>query len=1515
VRLIPSIVETSFVLLDKASPTVLRLRSELRELQVQADATGVSIDRIGGVPVAKKMEKHAAAAGMVSDAHAGVAADAAAAAGATKSASVEFEKAAVTQEKAAGRISRAWDSAAKSASNAAAVHRKSASSTSKSWAGAGSSMVKMGKLVTAATAGIGIAAVDLGMKWQASTRLLQTQAGASTKSVKELQDGMLKMAGAVAQTPQDMSEGMYHVVSSLDKVLPATHKTAIELGVLHDAAKLADVGQSNLKDTAYVLSSTMQTLGQKGLKGASADMRQLNAIVGDGDMNMQDLMGAMSTGFLSSAKTFGISLHSAGAALAFMTDRNVPAQQAATRLRMTFSLLGAPTKAAAKDLHAIGFSTDEVKTRTTAMNQALLDAGVSQTQISADLRKPDGLFVALSDLKQHMIDNGVSAQTQAAVISRAFGGGRSGGTVMALYNGVDNLQKNYQHQTKIASQFDSDWVKTQHNLSFQLNQAKDAVLALGTKLGMFLIPWVERGMTAIKKSAQWFEKHTLAAEALAGVIGGVLVASVVALGVHVAKSLGGATKDFLSFGKAVATAPFRLSKWADTKLGGGGGGAPVTAAEKAASGLPRLVGWDGQTSMVGSKAAPLAVLVVDPSGSPMGSPAGKAATAEEAAAAEERTAGGVVLPAGVKGAAPAVEKVAASAAPVAEELAGGTLAAGGLKGLLAGAGSKLGSAGSLVAGLGGKLLGGVGIAGMGLLGAQLATPLLAHVIGGKAAGTVGGIAKGAAIGAGVGSIVPGVGTGIGAGIGAGVVGIKDLAHSLFGGGPSPDDALRNIAGQMQQAVKAGDVMKLRGLAVEAQNLGQKLKKIPWANEGKEAKKFGQLSSEAFKLVGNTAYRSMLHQAVPYLKTMAKQAGKSLGDIQSYAELEAQQLPITLGKGTQAARDAVALNFATAAQDIAKSMASGVISTGKGLQAIQDMLTKALASLGVKTSASVISARGLAGTTSVVQELASGQINQQQANAAVGQHAYLGTHAQGGRLPGPARGDHIPVMSRGGQVLGIADGGELIVNRHTERRVDGFLSAFGTRLSREVGNETRPHSTAYATGGRVQNTKGSLVTASDFNDPVTASGRSHIPGFAELSNPPGSLNFSALGHLPMGTNISVTYPPWTGKTITIPKIDVGAGGSAIPPATVRGVDLTLEAAAELPGFPGLANVSINIGGLGSGAGGGMGAIVPTLKAPHVGGAGVMQQVGQGVVNKVTAAANTYLQAHAPAGGMAGGGISMLKGGRYVAPPTGVPKAVDVATQFANAVSSHNYPYLWGGGHNPSFSPPYDCSGAVSADLHAAGLISSPETSAGFASYGDPGPGRYITLYVNPGTHVFESINGRFFGTSTAFNPGGGANWMPQMPEQMPVLRHPPGLEKGGRVNWTGVPDRLQKDWERRHALNPYAELPGMSLGGRMAAWAGWHARGTDVTVRRPTLFGAGENGTERITVTPSQPAQSPSTGGGLNIRIGSIKLNGLAGRLDERRFAKLWGQHMEAFVELVEREIEEGAELPERQLIA
>ena len=135
-------------------------------------------------------------------------------------------------------------------------------------------------------------------------------------------------------------------------------------------------------------------------------------------------------------------------------------------------------------------------------------------------------------------------------------------------------------------------------------------------------------------------------------------------------------------------------------------------------------------------------------------------------------------------------------------------------------------------------------------------------------------------------------------------------------------------------------------------------------------------------------------------------------------------------------------------------------------------------------------------------------------------------------------------------------------------------------------------------------------------------------------------------------------------------------------------------------------------------------------------------------------------------------------------TGVVNALVAA---ANAITNGDYPYVWGGGHpeagiasaalgakaSKAKAVGFDCSGAVAAVLAGAGLwpAGGPvPNDAGVINQlladkliaRGPGSGPVsVTLYDNPGVHIFANIDGRFFGTSDGAGGGsarGGPGWL-------------------------------------------------------------------------------------------------------------------------------------------------------------
>jgi cell wall-associated NlpC family hydrolase len=138
--------------------------------------------------------------------------------------------------------------------------------------------------------------------------------------------------------------------------------------------------------------------------------------------------------------------------------------------------------------------------------------------------------------------------------------------------------------------------------------------------------------------------------------------------------------------------------------------------------------------------------------------------------------------------------------------------------------------------------------------------------------------------------------------------------------------------------------------------------------------------------------------------------------------------------------------------------------------------------------------------------------------------------------------------------------------------------------------------------------------------------------------------------------------------------------------------------------------------------------------------------------------------------AGGAIAIGRGGDARA-PAGSPTAVQDMVAGGNEIAT--FPYRLGGGHGSFIDNAYDCSGSVSYALAAAGLLDTPLTSGDLMKWGAPGPGRWMTVYANPG-HVFMIVGGIRFDTSGRAGLRG-SRWQPlQRPGSGFVARHWPGL---------------------------------------------------------------------------------------------------------------------------------------------
>ncbi len=131
-------------------------------------------------------------------------------------------------------------------------------------------------------------------------------------------------------------------------------------------------------------------------------------------------------------------------------------------------------------------------------------------------------------------------------------------------------------------------------------------------------------------------------------------------------------------------------------------------------------------------------------------------------------------------------------------------------------------------------------------------------------------------------------------------------------------------------------------------------------------------------------------------------------------------------------------------------------------------------------------------------------------------------------------------------------------------------------------------------------------------------------------------------------------------------------------------------------------------------------------------------------------------------------------------------VQAMTRFADSVLGK--PYILGGGHGGwGPEPGYDCSGFVSAVLHAGGYLSAPVDTTALPNQAGilPGPGKFVTIFDRalPGEtgHVIIQIHGQFYesgGTHGSWGGGGGVEKIGRPSDAylatFPNVLHPQGL---------------------------------------------------------------------------------------------------------------------------------------------
>jgi TP901 family phage tail tape measure protein len=391
--------------------------------------------------------------------------------------------------------------------------------------------VGMSKYITLPVAAIGVASVRAAGRFGGAMRLLQTQAGASAADVEELKKKVLALGAEGEHGPAELAAALYHLKSTgMDNVKA--------MDALTQSERLASVGHADLEATTNAVAGAYKS-GVAGAETFGKTVGTLNAIIGAGNLRMDDLNAALGTGFLVTAKTFGVSLKSAGSALAMMTSRGIPATRAATSIKMAMASLAAPSDKAEEAFNKLGLKSHDV----------------------AAAMREKGLGGALAMIHDKL--KGLSKTDQSIQLTKMFGA-RSSQAILTL---IANMKDYGRVQRQVAAntgKFDKLAAVQAQSAGAKWAHLKASMETTGVQIGNLLMPASIALADALGKVVAWVNQLSpgtrkwVVGLALAAAAAGPVLVVTGKLITGIGRVVGVVGKLSLAFGKGAAAAP----KWA-----------------------------------------------------------------------------------------------------------------------------------------------------------------------------------------------------------------------------------------------------------------------------------------------------------------------------------------------------------------------------------------------------------------------------------------------------------------------------------------------------------------------------------------------------------------------------------------------------------------------------------------------------------------------------------------------------------------------------------------------------------------------------------------------------------------------------------------------------------------------------------------------------------------------------------------------------------------------------------------
>jgi TP901 family phage tail tape measure protein len=337
----------------------------------------------------------------------------------------------------------------------------------------------MGSIEFLLGAGFVAATAVMANSFQEAMERIHTQAGVGQGSIAGLSNDVLDLASKVGESPSSLAQALYHVESAFQSTGISGQKA---MQLLQTAAEGARVGGSDLTDTTNALDAII-VAGIPGIRNYGQAMGAVNAIVGSGDMTMQDFADAAGSGLFAVAKTYGQSLPQIGAALATFGDNNIRGAKAATDLRMAMQAIAEPV---------------------TTAGAALAHLGLQSTTLYHTMTE-HGLTAAVGQLVERLKATHTPIADWGEYVTDIFGK-RAGVGIGVLVDQLSRMQGKLGDITGATHKFGSAWEATEATTSQKLHNLEAGLEALMIRIGNGLLPYLDDIFTAITKALPKIEK-------------------------------------------------------------------------------------------------------------------------------------------------------------------------------------------------------------------------------------------------------------------------------------------------------------------------------------------------------------------------------------------------------------------------------------------------------------------------------------------------------------------------------------------------------------------------------------------------------------------------------------------------------------------------------------------------------------------------------------------------------------------------------------------------------------------------------------------------------------------------------------------------------------------------------------------------------------------------------------------------------------------------------------------------